>query len=360
MNNKFKNLKINLKDKNLDALIVTNPINIFYLTGFRGISQTERESTLIITKQLNLIAPKLYQAEALKLAAPNLKVEIVAERDQLNKTYQKLLSKCTRIGFEESNLTYAEFKQLKKLMPGKKFLPQKNLVEDLRLIKSDSEIANILKAQTLSQTAFEQLAKTIKPGQTEAEIAEKLEKIIKSLGGQSLAFESIVASGANSALPHYLTGKRKIKNGEFLLLDFGAKYKNYCADLSRTIFVGRAKDTHKNIYNHVENAQKNAIEKISNKIKASEVFHAANDIFKDQKLDDYFIHSLGHGVGLEVHEAPYIRASGVDDELLENMVFSVEPGLYLPWGGVRIEDLVVIKNGKAKILGKKSEFIELT
>lgn len=355
----LKNIFKALKTNNIDALIVTNPVNIFYLTGFRGISQTERESTLIINKQLNLIAPKLYQAEALKLASGELKVEIVAERDQLNKTYQKLLKKSSIIGFEETNLTYAEFKQLKKLLPGKKLSPQKDILENLRLIKSDLEIANILKAQIISQAAFEQLIKTIKLGQTEAEIAEKLEKIIKSLGGQGLSFESIVASGINSALPHYSTGKRKVKKGEVLLLDFGTKYKNYCADLSRTIFVGRAKDQHKNIYKIVEQAQNTAIEKINNKIKASEVFHAANNIFKDQKLDNYFLHSLGHGIGLEVHEAPYIRASGTGDELLENMVFSIEPGLYMPWGGVRIEDLVIIKNGKAKILGKKSEFIEI-
>lgn len=353
--NIFQILRVN----NLDGFIVTNPLNIFYLTGFKGISPAERESTLIINKQLNLIVPKLYSAEAMKLASPNLKVEIVAERDQLNKTYQKLLAKCSRVGFEETNVTYTEFKQIKKLLPNKKILPRRNLIENLRLIKSENEIANIQKAQIISQKAFEQVVKTIKAGQSEIEIAEKLEKIIKSLGGQGLAFESIVASGANSALPHYVTGKRKIKKGEFLLFDFGAKYKNYCADLSRTIFIGRAKNHHKNIYDQVELAQKSAIAKINPNTLASEIFHTANDIFKDKKLENNFLHGLGHGVGLEVHEAPYIRSSGTSDKLQNGMVFSIEPGLYLPWGGIRIEDLVVIKNGKAKILGKKSKFIEI-
>ena len=359
MKNRIKNFKKILKDKGLDGFIVTNPVNIFYLTGFKGISPTERETILVFNPQANLIAPKLYQTEVKALSSPSLKITIVAERNELNLAYQELFKKCKTIGFEENNLTFAEFKNLKKILYGKKITAQNNLVENLRLIKEDQEISNILKAQTISQNAFEKLIKTIKPGQTEAEIADKLEKIMKTLGGQGLAFESIIASGPNSALPHYLTGKRKIKKGEFLLFDFGTKYKNYCADLSRTIFVGKALDHHKNVYKHVELAQKSAIEKISHQLKTSEVFHAANDIFKDKKLDNYFLHSLGHGIGLEVHESPYIRASGITDELLEGMVFSIEPGLYLNWGGVRIEDLVVIKNGRAKILGKKSEFIEI-
>ena len=229
----------------------------------------------------------------------------------------------------------------------------------MRLIKTDSEIKRIEKAQIISQKAFEQLVKTIKIGQTETEIAERLTKIIKSLGADGLAFESIVASGRNSALPHHLTGKQKIKKGQVLLLDFGAKYKDYCADLTRTIFIGRAKNHQRNIYIHVASAQKTALEKIGRGQKTSEAYHTANNVFKKQKLHQYFLHGLGHGIGLETHERPYLRST-IDELLLENMVFSVEPGLYLPWGGIRIEDLVVMSQGRAKILGKTiDEIIEI-
>lgn len=348
-----------IEEKGLDGFIVTSPVNIFYLTGFKGVSPIERESILIFNPQATLITAKLYQQEAKSLASRNLSVKIFTERNQIIKTCQDLLKKAKRIGFEEENLTYAEFEKWKKALPHAKLVPQKDLVEAIRIVKSDDELKKIAKAQAISQKSFEALVKTIQPGQKEAEIAEKLMKIIENLGGQGLAFEPIVASGTNAALPHYVTGKKKIKKGEVLLLDFGAKYQDYCADLSRTIFIGRAKSDHLNIYDHVQKAQKQALLKVISGVKASEPYHTANEHFKKHKLDKYFIHGLGHGIGLEVHERPYLRPT-IDEELGEKMVFSVEPGLYFPqWGGVRIEDLVVIKNGKAKVLGELAEFIQI-
>ena len=425
-----------LKDNKLDGFIVTNPTNIFYLTGFKGVSPTERESVLVFCPTPILITARLYQTEATKVKSRNLKVKIVDERDQIFEVALQLLSQThlrgvrahlgggkkeiekhprgvqrsnlahpggeTRMGlptvvrqgqaksgFEQDDLKFSEFQKFKTafmsssrtrgsdsgpsvLSSGSKdfrgndnritqleLIPTKNFVEDIRLIKTDDEIKRIEKAQIISQEAFEQLVKTIKTGQTEAEIAEKLTKIIKSIGADGLAFESIVASGQNSALPHYLTGKQKIKKGQVLLLDFGAKYQNYCADLSRTIFIGKPTEEMQNIYHHVLNAQKTAISKITHGIKASDAYHTANNVFKKKMLHQYFIHGLGHGVGLDIHENPYIRPTR-NELLLENMVFSIEPGLYLPWGGIRIEDLVVISQGRAKVLGKTlDEIIEI-
>ena len=184
-------------------------------------------------------------------------------------------------------------------------------------------------------------------------------KIIKNFGGQGLAFESIVASGPNSALPHYVTGKRRIKKGDVLLFDFGAKYKNYCADLSRTIFLGRARDEQRNIYDHVQTSQNMAIAKICAGFSAKEAFGYIDRHFKKHKLHQYFLHSLGHGIGLEVHEKPSLSKKS-KEKLAEGMIFSIEPGLYFPsWGGVRIEDLVLIKNGRAKLIGKPARFIQI-
>lgn len=340
-----------LKEQKLDGFIITNPINIFYLTGFRGVSPTERESILVFAgSSATLIAPALYQAEAKSLNAKGLKIKIVRERNQIFELTKKLLIKSKRIGFEAEDMTVSELKEFR-LDSKSKFVPTKNLIEDLRLFKTLDEIEAIEKAQIISIKAFEKLSQTIKVGQTEAEIADKLAKIIKSLGGEGLAFESIIATGPNAALPHYMTGREKTKKGEVLLLDFGAKFKNYNADITRTIFVGRPKSEQQNIYELVKKAQSEAIESVIDGMKAADAYHAANKVFKKQKLDKYFIHGLGHGIGLEVHERPYLRPT-IDDELAENMVFSIEPGLYFPsWGGVRIEDLVLIKDGKAKILG---------
>ncbi len=334
----------------------------------------ERESILVFsrlnlaggsTSTATLIAPRLYQNEARQVKSSNLKIKIANERNEIFKKAKELITGRKRVGFEENDLTFYEYQELKKFSTGSNnnyLIPCKDLIEKMRLIKSTDEIAKIEKAQIISQKAFEELIKTIKIGQTEEEIADRLAKIIKSLGAQGLAFESIIASGPNAGIPHYLTGKKKIKKGEVLLMDFGAKFDNYHADLSRTIFIGKAKNDRVNIYNHVKEAQRAALTKIRHGVKLSEAYHFANNHFKKHKLDQYFLHGLGHGIGLEVHEAPFLRNQlpETSNQLLENMVFSVEPGLYFPWGGIRIEDLVVIKNGKAKVLGKlEEEIIEI-
>ncbi len=235
-----------LKSKRLDALIVTSPYNILYLTGFKGISPQEREAILIVGKKSQtLITAALYQAEAKSLAKNSLKVKIARERNEYEKFVKDTLKNAQKIGFEESNLTVSELKRFKKLAQEKKFIPTKNLIEDLRIIKTEEEIKKIEKAQIISQKAFREILKTIKVGQTEEEIAHNLLSIIQNLGGQGLAFETIIASGPNAGLPHHKTGKRKIKKGEVLLFDFGTKYQNYCADLSRTTFIGKGRDEHK-------------------------------------------------------------------------------------------------------------------
>ena len=374
---RITNFQNKVLDNKLDGFIVTNPTNIFYLTGFKGVLPYERESILIFNPKLILIAPRLYQNEA-KLAVTKLKMDkisihlkVARERDQIFKLVKNLLKNCrkkglptealAKVGFEEADLKFSEHRLLTSYqLPGTRYrlVPFEDLIEKMRVFKTEEEIEKIEKGQIISQKAFNQLVKTIKIGQTEAEIAERLTKIIKSLGAEDLAFESVVASGKNARLPHYVSGKKKIKRGEVLLFDFGAKFQNYCADLSRTIFVGRVKDQHKNIYSHVQQAQKVAIGKIVHGTSASDAYHAANNVFKKQNLNQYFLHGLGHGVGLEIHENPHLRPSlpTTNDQLLTNgMVFSVEPGLYFPWGGIRIEDLVLVKNGRAKILGKQTD-----
>ncbi len=348
-----------LSDKNLDAAIITNPVNILYLTGFQGVSPTEREAILIVRKSAPavLITAKLYQAEAQKLKSKDLDIKITAERPEVEKAIKSALSKSKRIGFEQENLTFSEFKKFQKLLK-RKLTPVKDLVENLRIIKNDNEAAYIKKAQLLTQTVFDEILKTIKAGQTESQIKDTLEKIAKTKSREPLAFDPIVASGPNSALPHYRTGNRKIKTGDALLFDFGLKYKNYCADFSRTVFVGKAQDEQKNIYTLVAIAQKEAIKKIKANVRAKDVYLEAFNLFKTNNLSENFIHSLGHGIGLEVHEKPSLYKTS-KDILVPGMVFSVEPGLYMPWGGVRIEDLATIQNGQGNVIGSTAKFIEI-
>jgi|SRR3989344_407730 len=374
-------LKLTLPS-DIDALIVTNPYNILYLSGFKGISDTEREAILICHSgplrrsdseaslsrikqkdsgvaslpRMTLITARLYEVEANRLKSNNLDVKIASERDQTQQFIFDTLKNYQKIGFEKDNLTVAEHEKYQNLLPGKDFIATQNIVENLRQIKTADEIAKIEKAQVISQQALVSLLPTIKVGQTELEIAERLESIMRALGSQGTAFTTIVASGPNSGIPHHRTSDRRLKIHDTLLFDFGAKYQNYCADLSRTVFIGKVSDRQANIYNHVASAQKAAIAKIQKEIKLKDAYDFAFDIFKSAKLHDYFTHGLGHGIGLEVHEAPYLRRT--TDELFQNgMVFSVEPGLYFDWGGVRIEDLVVIQNGKPRVLGKMQEEI---
>lgn len=347
-----------VKQKGLDGFVVTNATNIFYLSGFGGLLSQDRESYLVFSPKATLTTARLYQAEAKELLSKNLNIAIAPEREEMLKLVAKHLSNKKRIGFEQNDLLFGEYLQLKKSTKGK-LLPFENLIENLRIIKTADEIKKIEKAQIISQKAFDALLKTLKVGQSEAEIAHNLASIIRSLGGEGLAFESIIASGPNSGRPHHKTSNRRLSTSDILLMDFGAKFQNYHADLSRTIFVGKASDEHKNIYQLVLSAQQKAIKKINYGTIASDAYHASNNHFKKHKLDKYFLHDLGHGVGLAIHEEPYLRNLPTTNYqlLTDNMVFSVEPGLYFPWGGIRIEDLVTIKNGHAKVLGKLQEKI---
>ncbi|OGD87033.1 hypothetical protein A2870_01845 [Candidatus Curtissbacteria bacterium RIFCSPHIGHO2_01_FULL_41_11] len=351
----LKKVRELIRKNGLDGFLVTNPTNIYYLTGFKGLLSADREAYLVLAKAPAFITARLYQSEAKAVRKNGLQIAIAKERNEMLKLAINKLQKCAKVGFEKNNLLFGEYEELKQGLLAK-LTATENFIENLRVIKTEEEINKIEKAQIISQKAFKEILKTLKVGQTEAEIAHNLLSIIHSLGGEGLAFESIVASGPNSGRPHHKTGSRKISKGEILLLDFGARYQNYHADLSRTIFIGKANPEHKKIYHHVKNAQQKAIKKISHGIKSNMAFRAANDHFKGERLEKYFLHGLGHGIGLEIHEEPYLRPSR-ETTLQNNMVFSVEPGLYFPWGGVRIEDLVVIKNGRAKVLGKTQDKI---
>ncbi len=261
--------------------------------------------------------------------------------------------KIKRLGVESKNIKLAEYNWLKKKIGNTAVILTDRAIENLRLIKTEDEISKIKKAQRIGEEAFRRVLKAIKLGMAEIAVAERLEALMKSLGAEKPSFNTIVAFGSNAALPHYKTGLRKIRTGGMLLFDFGAMYKGYCGDMTRTIFIGKPAPRFLKIYNLVFEAQQRAIKKCDAGMRVHEIHLEAYELFEREKVHDNFSHGLGHGIGLQVHEAPYIRKDS-KDILKPGMVFSIEPGLYFPgWGGVRIEDLVVLRSNRANVLRKE-------
>lgn len=222
-------------------------------------------------------------------------------------------------------------------------------VDYQRAIKDPGEIALVKKSMQIVEAVFKRARKEIKkPRMTEARLAQFIQNMGLKMGANDLSFPAIVASGANAAIPHHVPSNKKLKAGESIILDFGFKYKNYCSDFTRTVFLKKAHPKLETAYNQVEKAYNQSINFAKVGVTAGKVYQKAVDVLAEKKLDKYFIHSLGHGTGLEIHELPNLSPNSKD--ILQNgMVFSIEPGVYIPkLGGIRIEDLVYLDAGKVK------------
>lgn len=248
-----------------------------------------------------------------------------------------------RLGFEKKYILLKEFQLLKKRLAGQ-LVATKNLVENLRLTKDDGEMMMLKKAVNLTQEAFQFIKLKLKPDQSEKQVSWLMEKYIKNRGAD-LAFPIIVASGPNSSIPHYQTGSRKLKKNDLVLIDAGVKYKGYCADMSRTFFLGKPKPEWRKVHKIVKTSQDKCFNYLTANqkklIKANDLDRVARNYIKSQGYGKYFIHNLGHGIGLNIHEKPHIspRSKMI---LKPNMVFTLEPGIYLAGKfGIRIEDTVI-------------------
>lgn len=351
MNTRLEKVSEILEEKNLDAILVSNWENIIYLSGFATLSPREREAWLVISKrQAILVTDGRYIEIAKKLKSGfkiiELKLGKSFNKDILPKILKQM--KVKNLGFESKDLKFYEYQNLKKILKIK-LMPLLDTVEDLRKIKGPEEIKKIKKACQIADKAFEELLKIIKPGMREKEVALKLESLMCEKGADGPAFDFIIASGPNSAIPHHRTSNRKIKKGEILLLDFGAKYQNYLSDTTRCLVLNGVSSKQKNIFNLVMKTQEKVLKKIKSGMTGKEVDRIAREEIKKAGFIPYS-HGLGHGVGLEIHEAPRLSLKS-QDTLKEGMVFSVEPGIYIPgWAGIRIEDLVVLTEKGVKIL----------
>jgi Xaa-Pro aminopeptidase len=330
---------------NIDYFLVSSRENIQYLSGFSG----SAGFLLVAPSESALFVDFRYFEQARKEAPASRIVE--CEKKLLEEIAKELTRlEVKALAFEEEHTTVKRHGELRTKFEGVKLIGVCDIVERLRLVKDTSEIDAIREAVRLADRVFEKIKGEIKIGMTEIEIAALLEYFMKREGATRPSFDSIVASGPNSSLPHAKPTARKIGPGDFLKMDFGAHFHGYCSDLTRTVVIGEPGEKNRKIYEIVLEAQKAALEMIKPGIEASKIDKAARSRIESEGYGKQFGHGLGHGVGLMVHEGPVVNSES-KDVLETGMVFTVEPGIYIPgFGGVRIEDMVVVTRKGVEIL----------
>ncbi len=345
-----------VSQENLDCLLVSDIVHIRYLTGFSG----STAKLLVFPKQTYFFTDFRYQ-DQVKKQVKNAKI-VIGKRDPLIDfpEFKPLKQKNIKIGFQSENLSYEIYERLEALLPHAILVPTHNMVGGISIIKTQDEINLIREAVKISDAAFDRILNVIQPGVRENEVAAELEYQMKMLGSEKPAFDTIVASGPRSAMPHGVASDRKIKKGDLITMDFGALYQGYHSDITRTVVLGKATDRQKKIYNLVLKAQKAGIRYAKAGLKGRELDGKVRKIIDKAGYGKYFGHGLGHGLGTVVHDAPAVSTLS-EVELKPNMVITIEPGIYISgWGGVRIEDDVVIKRNRCMVLNKaEKELIEL-
>jgi len=346
-----------LNDKGLDALIISDFYNMRYVSGYSG----DAGYMYVSGKRQCIITDSRYTVRA-KEEAPSF--EIVEMNSK--KGYKDILSgfledeEAVNVGFEDKAVSYLDYKMLSGLKAGLNLVELGDALSNLRCIKTSKEIEYIAQAEHIGDIAFSKILDFIKPGMTELEVAAKLEYTMKCEGASGLSFDTIVASGINSSKPHAVPGEKVIEKGDFVTMDFGCIYKGYCSDMTRTIVVGQASEEQKKVYETVLSAQKAALDVIRAGMVCKDVDKVARDLIAQAGYGKYFGHGLGHSVGLYIHENPALNTR-CEEVLKENMLETVEPGIYIEgFGGVRIEDLVVVtKDGHRNLTSSPKELIIL-
>lgn len=325
-------------ENNDDGIIISSASNVFYLCGY----DCGGDGTIVSSNgKTVLFTDRRYTEEAARRV--NAEVEV---RDgglpEIAAFFRENGAK--RISFEAEAVSCAEYTRLKDAISGVEFVPTVGAVEKLRAVKSSRELARIADAQKITDKVFEEILPLIKEGITEYELAAKLEYAIRSKGAE-LAFDSIVAFGTNGSSPHAHRSEAVLKKGDLVTMDFGAKLDGYCSDMTRTVACGYVNDAQRSAYGAVLEANTLCVAKIRAGMTCREADSLARERLKIHGLDGYFVHSLGHGVGIDIHEAPYLSQRS-DEVLTEGNVVTVEPGVYLEGlFGIRIEDMVVVKDG---------------
>ena len=335
-------------EEGLDAFLISQGENRRYLSGFTGSA-----GFLLISQQSAILATDFRYVEQAKRQAPGF--EPFLTKGDPPRWLPDLLSslEVKRVGVEANDLSFATYRKLVAAKGEKsQIVPTEEIVESLRAVKEDEERELIMKAVDISDAAFAEFSSLLHPGMTEKEAAWEIEKSLREKGSENVPFDVIVASGPNSALPHYQPTDRALLPGEPVVIDIGARVDGYSSDLSRTICLGNEDKIFGKIYDLVLGAQLTAIATIEVGMSGEQADSLARTVIEQGGYGENFGHGLGHGIGLSAHEAPRL-GRGSEDVLVEGMVFTIEPAVYINgWGGVRIEDVVVLEQGRVKVLSR--------
>ncbi|MGM7681525.1 M24 family metallopeptidase [Cytobacillus sp. Hm23] len=336
---KLTKLREQFSSHDIDGLLITNGYNRRYITGFTGtagVALVSLHKAVFITdfRYVEQANKQIQGFDIVQHTAPIM--EEVAKQAEL--------MGIKKLGFEQDNMTFSTYKSYEKECSAE-LIPVSGAIEKLRLIKSESEIKILKEATQIADAAYEHILQFIRPGITELDVSNELEFFMRKQGAVSSSFDIIVASGYRSALPHGVASDKVIEKGEFVTLDFGAYYKGYCSDITRTVAVGEVSEELKNIYHIVLEAQMRGMKGIKPGMTGKEADALTRDYIQEKGYGEYFGHSTGHGLGMEVHESPSLSFKS-DTALVTGMVVTVEPGIYVAGlGGVRIEDDTVITEG---------------
>ena len=351
MNSKLQWLRNKMNSLDMQGMIISNPLNIKYLTNI------DAEGTLLITRKENIyITDGRYVEQVHSILTLFDEIIVYDIKDISKDDYENFFMFCENVGFEEHYLTYAMYKDYIRKYKINNFVETEYIIEKQRMIKDEEEIHSLVKACNITDDCFSYILGFIKPGMTEKQIAKEIENYYTQ-NAEGLSFETIVASGENSSKPHAVPTERKIQEKDIITIDMGCKVNGYCSDMTRTIFVGEPTEEMKKVYDLVLNNQKFALDQYKDGANARQITKMVESNFKLNGGYD-LIHSLGHGVGLEIHELPYMSYR-FDTMLRENMVVTDEPGIYIPGKfGVRIEDTVQItKFGCISLTNSEKNYI---
>jgi Xaa-Pro aminopeptidase len=351
MSNRLDELRRRLDENEFDAILVSQSENRRYLSGFTG-----SDGFLLISQDRAVLATDFRYIEQARTEAPSF--EIFRITGKISDWFPKLTngSGIRKLGFEEKDLSFDTYRQLTTVISeiGAKInlVPAEGMVESLRAVKDEAELKLLEEAAARSDAAFDEVLPHIYPGISERELAWRLESSMRANGGDPLPFEIIVASGPNSALPHATPGDKALAEGEPVVIDLGARVGGYSSDCTRTICLGEEDSTFRRIYDIVLGAQLTTVATLQAGMTGEEVDRLGRTVISQAGYEESFGHGLGHGIGLAPHEEP--RLGPNSSSILSNgMVFTIEPGIYITgWGGVRIEDTVVLEEGKARPLTK--------
>ncbi|HQA08271.1 MAG TPA: Xaa-Pro peptidase family protein [Syntrophomonadaceae bacterium] len=342
MNQRITRLRQSLEKLKLDGIIIDRRENIYYLSGFTG----GADARLLVTDQETLLFTDSRYTEQAARESPEW--TLIEEKPPLGQALKERVRRLEKVGLEDT-VSYRLFRELREEMD-ETIIPVSDVVEELRVIKEPEELENLRKAAAIGSEVFSDLLLQLQAGMTERSVACLIISALRQRGAEKESFDPIAVSGPNASLPHGMPGDRVLQKGDMLTLDYGGFYQGYAGDMTRTVAIGEAGPRLRDLYAKLLEAQQYGVEQVRAGLKCSDLDRLVRERLREYDLDQFFAHSTGHGIGLEIHESPSV-SSRSQWILQEGMVITIEPGVYIPgWGGIRIEDSVIVKNYGCEVI----------